>query len=176
MSRAPGTKRRGAAYAAKPKTTRAQARPKARARGGPSLYARRAGLRIAALVLGVVVLLAHVFTLKPIAAWLDWLHIDWPDMAKHFTMLALFTLAYRMSWSGGSAHEKGLASAVEPTWACIALCSGWGCLCESLQHWIPARDFNVFELAVNVGAPAGVALVYAAVQKQLVDIAHKHAR
>lgn len=127
-------------------------------------YLRRPWLRTLALMLGILVLLAHIFTLKPIAVWIDWLHIDWPDIAKHFTMLSLFALTYRLSWGSVSRHEKSNHIVERPGFATVIVCSGWGAVCECVQHWIPARDFNVFELAVNVLTPLFIAGLVALVQ------------
>jgi len=117
------------------------------------MFGRRNWLRSIALLLGLLVLLAHVFTLKPIAEWLGWLHIDWPDIAKHCAMLSLFTLSYRLSWIADSQAGAGDASSSRAALASIIVCSSWGALCETLQHWIPARDFSVWELAVNILTP-----------------------
>jgi hypothetical protein len=119
----------------------------------PPLFTRRHWLRAVALSLGILVLLAHVFTLKPIAEWLGWLHIDWPDIAKHCAMLSLFTLTYRLSWVDASRTGFNPSSASQAGLASILVCSSWGALCETLQHWIPARDFSVWELSVNILTP-----------------------
>jgi hypothetical protein len=157
---------------AKPRAAQMPARRRSRTRGFQAeVYTRNNWLRILALIIGVGVMLAHVFTLKPIAVWLDWFHIDWPDIAKHFTMLSLFTLAYRLSWIGGLAHKKGLAVDAAPTWASIAICSGWGGMCEIIQHWIPARDFNIFELGINTVTPVLIVFTYMIVQKGLAGLA-----
>jgi VanZ family protein len=142
--------------AAKPRLDQKRA-PAARRRqrkpSPPPLFARRHWLRAIAILLGILVLLAHVFTLKPIATWLGWLHIDWPDIAKHCAMLSLFTLTYRLSWIDAVKSEMDWSTAAQAGLASILICSSWGALCETLQHWIPARDFSVWELAVNILTP-----------------------
>jgi hypothetical protein len=150
---------RPASASSKPRMPASRRRKKL-AQGAP-LYRRRSWLRTLALTLGVLVMLAHIFTLKPIAVWLDWLHIDWPDIAKHFTMLSLFAVSYRLSWSCVSRHEKSHAVAKRPGLATVVVCSSWGALCECIQHWIPARDFSVFELAVNILTPVLIAGLFA---------------
>ena len=70
--------------AAKPRRTR-KPQPSV-----PALYARIPWLRAVALALGIAVLLAHAFTARPLGLWLDWLHVDWPDIAKHFSLLGAF--------------------------------------------------------------------------------------
>lgn len=137
----------------------AGARRRKRRPAAATTYQRRTWLRAVALSLGVLVLLAHIFTLKPSAVWLNWLHIDWPDMLKHFTLLSLFALSYRLSWLRVSRHEVREVLTASPGFTTVAVCSGWGGLCECLQYWIPYRDFNVFELAVNLLTPLFIAVI-----------------
>ena len=136
------------------KQRQAPALPRRKRKSPPTLFfSRRNWLRAIALLCGILVLLAHVFTSKPIADWLGWLHIDWPDIAKHCAMLSFFTLSYRLSWIDASASSLDLSGSGKAGLASIVVCSCWGALCETLQHWIPARDFSVWELAVNVLTP-----------------------
>ena len=98
-----------------------------------------------ALVLGLLVLLGHVVTLKPPRPSAELLSVKWQDLLAHFAMLLSFTLAYRLSFRGDARLSNRAA---------LWVCSLWGALCEVLQYWIPARDFNLVELAVNVLTPA----------------------
>jgi VanZ family protein len=119
----------------------------ARRAGDGGALPRRPWLRALALTLGAVVLLAHIVTLRD---WIElpaWWQIDWPDIAKHAALISAFTLAYRLSFRG-SPRGADIVS--------ILICSGWAGLCEALQHWIPARDFSIYELAANTLTPVAV--------------------
>ena len=59
-------------------------------------------------------------------------------------------MALRRAGSGG-VLGPGLSTAL--------LCGGWGALCETLQYWIPARDFALAELLVNALTPALVGIL-----------------
>jgi hypothetical protein len=109
--------------------------------------ARRQWLRTVAIVLGVVVLLAHTVTIPQVTELPVLWHVDWPDMAKHITLISAFALAYRLSFRG-RAPGADLAS--------IYYCSGWAGLCEIAQYWIPAREFSPLELAANALTPVAV--------------------
>ena len=113
---------------------------------------RRAFWLIAALVLGAGVFLAQVMTLHELRSHPHWLSVDVADLIKHFSGLALFALAYRLSYP---------LKAPGAAFATVAVCSGWGALCEICQHYIPARDFSVIELGVNMLAPMLVAGAFA---------------
>jgi VanZ family protein len=116
-------------------------------RGESGSLPRRQWLRAVAVLLGLVVLLAHAATLRQVMdlpiAW----HVNWPDLPKHITLISIFALAYRLSFRG-RAPGADLTS--------IYFCSGWAGLCEIMQHWIPAREFSVYELAANVLTPIAV--------------------
>lgn len=115
-----------------------------RSRRVPSAASRRPWLRAIALLLGVLVLLAHTITLKEVIELPVWWHVDWPDLVKHISLISTFTLAYRLSFRAASpAADRASA------W----LCSGWAGFCECLQHFIPARDFSIVELAANSLTP-----------------------
>jgi len=126
--------------------------PRAVRRTKPGPPSRINWLRWLALLLGGLVFLGHVITLKEWVFYPYWLSINWPDVYKHFTTLAVFALAYRLSF-GLYTPYAGRAT--------VAVCSTWGALCEITQHWIPPRDFSVWELAVNILAPIAVAGVVA---------------
>jgi hypothetical protein len=123
-----------------------------------------------ALALGIVVLLVHVFTTRPLAPWFDWLHIDWPDVAKHFSLLGAFALAYRLSWPSMPPRRAGSGSVLGPGLSTALLCGGWGALCEILQHWIPARDFAPAELLVNALTPALVGILGEATRRWMLSV------
>ena len=101
-------------------------------------------LRFPALLIGVLVFLAHVMTIRPMGIPPHWLHVDWEDVVYHATALGTFALAYRLSFARGAAGGALLT---------VLFCSGWGAACEIMQHWIPARDFSVIELGVNTLTP-----------------------
>jgi VanZ family protein len=117
--------------------------PTARTRR-PSTATRRIFFRVLALVLGVVVLLAHTVTMGEIFRLQQQLHMDWPDLAKHAVLIASFALSYRLSYPLRQRSAD---------WPSIALCSGWAALCEILQSVIPGRDFAPVELAANIVTP-----------------------
>jgi hypothetical protein len=117
--------------------------PTARIRSA-SAPARRKFFRWLGLLLGVVVLLAHTVTLREVINLPAWWHIDWPDIAKHAVLISSFALAYRLSYPLRQRSAD---------WPSIALCSGWAGLCEVSQHFIPARDFSIYELAANMLTP-----------------------
>ena len=66
-------------------------------------------------------------------------------------MLFTFAFVYRLSFTA-QARGANLAT--------LLVCSGWGAACEIMQHWIPARDFSVIELAANILAPAVVVALW----------------
>jgi len=101
-------------------------------------------LRIAALAIGMLVFLAHTMTLHRPGVPPDWLAVDYQDLVYHSTALSLFSLTYRFSFPRGAPGGAAFT---------ILLCSTWGALCEISQHWIPARDFSVIELGVNILTP-----------------------
>lgn len=105
-------------------------------------------LRVAALIIGVLVFLAHVMTLHRPGLPPNWLSVDYRDLVYHSSALSLFALTYRLSFARGA--PRGALST-------ILLCSTWGALCEISQHWIPARDFSVIELGVNILTPVVIA-------------------
>lgn len=64
----------------------------------PPANARLTWLRYVALLLGALVFLGHVITLK-LNLWAPpWWEVDWQDVPKHFGMLSAFSLSYRLSW------------------------------------------------------------------------------
>jgi len=101
-------------------------------------------LRVAALLIGLLVFLAHTMTLRRPGIPPDWLSLDVRDLVYHSTALATFALTYRFSFVRGALGGAALT---------ILFCSSWGALCEISQHWIPARDFSVIELGVNILTP-----------------------
>ncbi|HES58530.1 MAG TPA: hypothetical protein ENO21_03770 [Firmicutes bacterium] len=105
---------------------------------------RTGWLRIAALLIGVLVFLAHVMTIKPLGIPPHWLHVDWEDVLYHSTALGTFALVYRLS------IPRAVPGGALAT---VLFCSGWGAACEIMQHWIPARDFSVIEFGVNTVTP-----------------------
>ncbi len=113
---------------------------------------RRGPWLVLALLLGAGVFLAQVMTPHELRGHPHWLSMDLADLIKHFSGLALFALAYRLSYPLAAPGALG---------STIAVCSGWGAACEICQHFIPARDFSVIELGVNMLAPALVAGLFA---------------
>lgn len=105
---------------------------------------RRAFLRWLALLLGVALLFAHIAVWKEPGIRPHWLYLDPHDALYHFTALTLFTVVYYLSFPP---NYKGRAVS-----AALA-CAAWGAFCEVIQHWIPARDFSVIELGINMLTP-----------------------
>ncbi len=105
---------------------------------------RRKWLSFIAFVIGGIILIAHVFTKAPMITPPGMFEINPKDLAYHFSFIAVFTLAYRLSYRGSPPGTNR---------ATILVCSGWGAFCEIIQHWIPARDFSVIEFGVNVLTP-----------------------
>ena len=99
--------------------------------------------------MGAGVLFAHIHTQNGPIKLPHWLYLDMEDLLKHTVGMAIFAITYRLSYSGAP------ALAARNT---VLICSGWGGFCEVLQHWIPARDFSIFELAANTLTPLAVAL------------------
>jgi hypothetical protein len=111
---------------------------------------RREWLRYTALAWGAVVLVGHVMTYGDvIPRWLH--HVEPPDLVKHLTGIGLFTLLYRASWAS---EEDGAGRGLHPSLAALLVCCAWGALCESLQIFVPLRDFDLRELALNTLSPA----------------------
>jgi hypothetical protein len=108
--------------------------------------ARHAGLRTAAVIWGGIVLVGHVATWHDIFPEML-LHYEPIDVVKHLTGVGVFTLLYRASWPPRCAGwNASLAS--------LAICCGWGALCETLQLLTPLRTFMWQELALNTLSPA----------------------
>lgn len=118
--------------------------------------ARRPFFIALALITGALVFAGHVFTAGPLGPSPGWLELSLSDLVKHSSALMAFALAYRLSYR---LHAPGANLAT------VAVCSSWGALCEICQYFIPARDFAVMELGVNMLAPALVALAFAAIAR-----------
>lgn len=120
---------------------------------------RRPWLHVLALGWGAVVLLGHVMTYGDVVPrWLH--HLEPPDIVKHLTGIGLFTVLYRASWVRG-ADEPKLATNL----MALLVCAGWGMLCESLQLFVPLRDFDLRELALNTLSPAALIGLWALVEQ-----------
>jgi hypothetical protein len=117
---------------------------------------RRVPWLVVAVILGAGVFIAQVMTTGELHGHPHWLAANTADLIKHFSGLTLFGLSYRLSYP---LKAPGAALAT------IAVCSGWGACCEVCQHFIPARDFSVIELGVNMLAPALVAGIFALAAK-----------
>ena len=113
----------------------------------PAPAQRREWLRIIAFLLGFAVLVAHVFTTRPLLGPVGMWEVSLRDLGYHAAAVGVFTLAYRLSFYG---NPPGSGRAT------ILVCSGWAGFCEILQHWIPARDFSIVEFGVNVLTPVAV--------------------
>jgi len=105
---------------------------------------RRQWLRVLAVLMGMAVLAGHIFTTKPISGPVGMWDISPRDLTYHFSFVATFTLAYRLSFYGSPPGSNRAA---------ILVCSGWAGFCEIIQHWIPARDFSIIEFGVNTLTP-----------------------
>ena len=112
---------------------------------------RRRWVQALALVIGMLVFLAHVTTLDVGAIFPDWLRLSLRDLLAHFAMLAAFTLVYRLSFVGGAARANR---------ASLYVCASWGAICECMQYFHPQRDFNLWELGANILAPAIVVALF----------------
>ena len=122
---------------------------------------RREWLRLVALAWGAVVLLGHVMTYGDvIPRWLH--HVEPPDLVKHLTGVGLFALLYRASWAGVEVGDG--RTRLSPTLAALLVCCSWGALCESLQIFVPLRDFDLRELALNTLSPAVIIGLWALVE------------
>jgi hypothetical protein len=120
---------------------------------------RRPWLHAAALAWGCVVVVGHVMTYGDVMP--AWLHRLEPiDVVKHFTGIGVFTLLYRASWAG----VEGGAAGLSPNLASLLVCCGFGALCEGLQLFVPLRDFNYLELALNTASPAALIGLWALVE------------
>jgi VanZ family protein len=111
---------------------------------------RRAFFRWLALLMGAGVLGAHILTTNGPIKLPHWTYLDMEDFVKHTTGMAIFAITYRLSYRG----TPKLAARNT-----VLFCSLWGGFCEVLQHFIPARDFSVFELGTNTMTPALIALL-----------------
>lgn len=113
---------------------------------------------VMAIVIGALILIAHIITLRIVPKLDDaliTLFAGWPiefsmprselrDLGLHASMFTLFTLCYRLSWRGSG---PGIRLAT------ILVCSGWGMICETLQLGIQRRDFSLVDMSVNVLTP-----------------------
>ncbi|MEZ5339373.1 MAG: hypothetical protein R3F46_14070 [bacterium] len=119
---------------------------------------RRMPMLAAASIIGALILVAHIITLRivpQLGTELVTLLAGTPlefsiprnelrDLGLHVAMFSLFTLSYRLSWRGSGPAVR---------WATFLLCSGWGAFCESLQIFIHRRDFSPLDLSVNMLTP-----------------------
>jgi hypothetical protein len=106
---------------------------------------RRDWLRPVALLWGAIVFIGHVATYRKFVH-----HINLPpDFIQHLTGIGVFSLLYRASWRPASG-----AGGISPTVACLLVCCSWGALCECVQVFVPLRDFQLRELALNTATPA----------------------
>jgi hypothetical protein len=115
-------------------------------------------LRALALLLGALVLLAHLVTIRLSSIIPNWLAVDWPDLAKHFSLVGSFALVYRLSLRRSGAGGLGAVfDAPGAAWRTIGVCSSWAGVCELLQFRHPYRDFSVIELSLNILTPVLIA-------------------
>jgi VanZ family protein len=112
---------------------------------------RRRWVQALALLIGMLVFLAHVTTLNISVVFPDWLRLSLRDILAHFVMLATFALVYRLSFVGNAARANR---------ASLYVCASWGAICECAQYFHPARDFNLWELGANILAPAIVIALF----------------
>lgn len=124
-------------------------------------HRRRIPLLVLAIVLGALILVAHIITLSivpqlgtELVYFLSGTRFEFSiprnelrDLGLHFAMFSLFTLAYRLSWAASGPAIRLVT---------VLMCSGWGVLCESLQVFIDRRDFSWLDMSVNVLTPVVV--------------------
>jgi hypothetical protein len=111
---------------------------------------RRPFFRWLAVLMAAGVLVAHIITVNGPIRLPHWLYLDLEDLVKHTSGMAIFALTYRLSYSAAP------RLAARNT---VLFCSSWGAFCEVLQHFIPARDFSIYELGTNTLTPALIALL-----------------
>ncbi|MDQ3023796.1 MAG: hypothetical protein M3R04_05340 [bacterium] len=141
----------------------------------PNRLMRRRWFRALAWLGGALVLLAHVYTLDTPPGLRNLFEANLRDVVYHSSMLTLFTLAFRASLTTVEAASRPRRSArvatgkagtkPRPTLSpadatALWVCCGWGAFCECLQLLIPAREFSLIELALNIGVPVLVIALY----------------
>jgi hypothetical protein len=119
---------------------------------------RRRWLRIAAYILGPLVLMAHVYNFPNPPLIQKMFPKDIRDVIYHSSMLGSFALVFRASLADQRPpHPRHLSGA---ELAGLSVGCGWGALCECLQIFIPGREFHLSELALNMGIPLVVVALY----------------
>lgn len=110
-------------------------------------------LRIIAILIGVGVLLGHVYAPRHPAGHTPWFPPSWTDLMKHSATLFIFAAAYRFSWRGLAGRATAGLARLGAGQATALFCGGWGAICEITQIWISGRQFSPIELGINVLVP-----------------------